>query len=183
MLPKSYLQSFAANVVKRSGINRATVEAVLPHVFDEIRFQLTEGTLCVPIESFGTFAVIAKPERTRRYTYKGADEVRTYPPTMCLKFKPTHSFKQEIAAQQFNPTRQSFTRHRDDRPIRKRRNMRYNKRRDIFIEYEPGSPTVNHVVDNFERIEKKPTKWQLRKMTKNQNGSSADSQREPINNP
>lgn len=172
MLPKSYLQSFAANVVKRSGINLPTVMAVLPHVFDEIRFQLTEGTLCVPIESFGTFAVIAKPERQRRYTYKGVDEVRTYPPTMCLKFKPTHSFKQEIAAQQFNPTRQSFFRHRDDRPIRKRRHMRYNKRRDIYIEYEPGSATVNHVVDNFERIEKKPTKWKLRKMMREQNDGS-----------
>ena len=41
MLPKSYLQSFAANVVKRSGINLPTVMAVLPHVFDEIRYILT----------------------------------------------------------------------------------------------------------------------------------------------
>ena len=154
MTPKTYLQKFAANVVKRSGICKATVEAVLPHVFDEIRYQMTEGTLCVPIESFGTFAVIAIPERRRLYTYKGANEIHTLPATLRLKFNPTNNFKQEIANQQFNPTRQSFTRHPDDRPVRKRRNMRYNKRNTIYIGNAIDPLTASHrVVDAYEHID------------------------------
>ena len=176
MLPKSYLQSFAANVVKRSGINLPTVMAVLPHVFDEIRFQLTEGTLCVPIESFGTFSVIKVPERQRLYSYKlETPELHTLPATMRLKFRPTRSFKEEIAAQQYDPTRQSFTRHRDDRPIRKRRNMRYNKRHNITIEHVPEHLGVPQAVDAYEHIdlaakreEQKQRRIERRKLWKQQ---------------
>ena len=49
MIPSKYMKIIAGNIVRRSGIARPTVEALLPHVFDEIRWQLTEGTLCVPI--------------------------------------------------------------------------------------------------------------------------------------
>lgn len=176
MLPSQYLKTFAAAVSKRSGICIATVEAVLPHVFDEIRYQLTEGTLCVPIESFGTFAVINIPERQRLYSYKrDTPEVRTLPPTVRLKFKPTASFKREIDTQQYDPTRRSFTRHYDDHPIRKRRNMRYNKRRDIYTQQVPGQPVGNaHVIDNYERIERKPTKWQLHRQAKEQEAKGND---------
>lgn len=134
MLPKTYLSQFAANVVKRSGVCKATVEAVLPAVFDEIRYQLTEGTLCVPIESFGTFAVVEVPERTRRYTYKGADEMRTLPATLRLKFAPTRNLRREVDAQQFDPSRKSFSRHPKDPKIRKRCNMRYNRRSEVYVQ-------------------------------------------------
>lgn len=140
MLPKEYITKFAAAVVKRSGIARPTVEAVLPHIFDEIRYQLTEGKYpCVPIEGFGTFAVIDIPERTRRYTYKGANELRTLPAKKKLKFAPTRNMKREIAAGRFDPTRKSFSRHPDDPKIRKRADMRYNKRSDVYLEHVPDN--------------------------------------------
>lgn len=151
MLPKSYLQSFAANVSKRSGISRATVEVVLPHVFDEIRHQLTEGTLCVPIESFGTFAVVEYPERKRRYTYKGVDEIRTLPAQLKLKFAPTRNMRREIDAQHFDPERRSFQRHPDDPAIRKRRNMKYNKRSEVYFQ-AVGKNESPHFVSAYETL-------------------------------
>ena len=138
MLPKEYLTKFAAAVVKRSGIARPTVEAVLPHVFDEIRYQLTEGQYpCVPVEGFGTFAVIDMPERKRRYTYKGKNEIHVLPAKKKLKFTPTCNMKREVAAQRFDPTRRSFWHHPQDPKIRKRADMKYNKRREVFLEHMP----------------------------------------------
>lgn len=133
MRPHEYKKHFIAAVVKRSGICRATVEQVLPAVFDEIRHQLSEGALCVPIESFGTFAVVDIPERTRHYTYKGADELRTLPPTQRLKFAPTKNMRREIQEHRFDPSRQSFSRHPDDPPIRKRKDLRYNTRKELYV--------------------------------------------------
>ena len=137
MLPKTYLSKFAANVVKRSGVCKATVEAVLPAIFDEIRYQLTEGTLCVPVEGFGTFAVVDIPERQRRYTYGGKNEIRTLPPKKRLKFAPTRNLSREVAAGKFDPSRKSFSRHPKDPPIRKRCNLRYNPRNKVFVEIVP----------------------------------------------
>ena len=134
MYPKQYLQKFAAAVVRRSGIARPTVEAVLPHIFDEIRYILTEGDQCVPVEGFGTFAVIEKPERTRRYTYKGKNEVHTLPAKKVLKFTPTKNMKREVDAGRFDPTRKSFWHHPEDPKIRKRCQMQYNSRKDVYIE-------------------------------------------------
>ena len=135
MLPKTYLQKFAAAIVKRSGIARPTVEAVLPHVFDEIRYQLCEGqNPCVPIESFGTFAIVDIPARERKYTYKGKNEIHRLPATKRLKFKPTSNMKREIDAGKFDPSRKSFSRHPDDPKIRKRAAMKYNPRKDVYIE-------------------------------------------------
>lgn len=134
MLPKTYLQKLAANIVKRSGIARPTVEALLPHVFDEIRYQLTEGEYpCVPIEGFGTFAVTDVPERTRRYTYNGANELRHLPAGKKIKFAPTCNLKREVNNGKFDPTRRAFTHHPDDPKIRKRADMRYNKRKQVFL--------------------------------------------------
>lgn len=125
MLPKEYLQRFAANVVKRCGICQATVEQVLPAVFDEIRYQLTESNHpCVPIDSFGTFAVIDVPERKYHYTYK-CDEIRTLPATRRLKFRPAYNFRKELESGQFDSTRKSFRRHPKDPIIRKRKDMKY----------------------------------------------------------
>lgn len=137
MQPKQYLQKFAADIVKRSGIARPTVEALLPHVFDEIRYILTEGNQCVPIEGFGTFAVIDKPERRRRYTYKGKNEVHVLPAKKVLKFAPTKNMKREIDAGKFDPTRKSFWHHPQDPKIRKRADMRYNKRSEVYLEHIP----------------------------------------------
>lgn len=146
MLPKQYLQKFAAAVVKRSGISRPTVEAVLPHIFDEIRYQMTEGNLCVPIEGFGTFAVIDIPERKRRYTYKGANEIHTLPARKKLKFTPTCNMKREVNAQRFDPTRRSFWHNPQDPKIRKRADMRYNKRSEVYLEQVPDTVgTGSHV--------------------------------------
>lgn len=135
MYPKQYLTKFAAAVVKRSGISRPTVEAVLPHVFDEIRAILTEGNQCVPVEGFGTFAVIEKPERTRRYTYKGKNEIHVLPAKKVIKFTPTKNMKREVDAGKFDPTRRSFWHHPQDPKIRKRCDMQYNKRNQVYLEH------------------------------------------------
>lgn len=97
MRPGNYKEHFIAAVVRRSGICRATVEQVLPAVMDEVRFQLTEGFRFVPIESFGTFAVVDIPERQYHYTYKG-DRIVTVPPKKRLKFLPTRNLRNEIDA-------------------------------------------------------------------------------------
>lgn len=122
MYPQQNLKKFAAAVVKRSGICQATVEAVLPAVFDEIRCQLSEGKRsCVAIDSFGVFYVMDVPERQRRYTYKGNDELRTYPPDRRLKFRPARNMKRELQSGQFDPSRKSFSRHPKDPILRKRK--------------------------------------------------------------
>jgi nucleoid DNA-binding protein len=126
MEPKTFLNKFTAGVVRRSGICKATCLAVIPAVFDEMRYLLCEEKYpCIPIESFGTFAVIDIPERERRYTYKGANEIHVLPAVKRLKFAPTKNMQREIEGCHFDPTRHSFTKHPDDRPIRKRKNMRY----------------------------------------------------------
>jgi len=134
MLPNQYLKTFISAVVERSGICRPTVEAVLPAVFDEIRYQLTEGTLCVPIESFGTFAVVEIPERQRHYTYGGVDEMRTLPAKLKIKFSPSRNFKREVDDEQFDSSRKSFRRHPDDPAIRMRSQMLYNKRSQVYLQ-------------------------------------------------
>lgn len=133
MTPKKYFQKFVAAVVERSGICRPTVEAVLPAVFDQIRYELSEGTLCVPIEGFGTFAVIDIPERQRRYTYNGADEIRTLPPKKQLKFAPTRNLRRDVENGRFDPTRKSFSRHPKDPPARGRSHLKYNPRKKIYV--------------------------------------------------
>lgn len=139
MTPKKYFNKIVTAVVERSGVCRPTVEAVLPHVFDEIRYQLTQGDLCVCIESFGTFAVIDIPERERHYTYGGRDEMRKYPPKKRLKFAPTRNLRKEVAAGQYDPTRKAFSRHPKDPAIRARAHMAYNPRKTIYIG-QPQNP-------------------------------------------
>ena len=126
MLPKHYLKKFAAAVSERTGISRATLEVAIPAVFDEIRYQLCEGKYphC-PIDSFGTFAVVDIPERERLYTYKGANEMRTYPPVKRLKFAPTQHMKKEIEQGKFDPSRTAFTHHPEDGLLRRRSKMVY----------------------------------------------------------
>ena len=125
MLPQKYFKKFAAAVVQRSGISRPTVEAVLPHVFDEIRHILTEGNKCVPIEGFGTFAVIDRPEHDYLYNRNNANRICKVPAKRVIKFTPTKNLKREVDAGQFDPTRRAFTRHPEDPVIRNRRDMRY----------------------------------------------------------
>ena len=130
MMPKQVLQKFAADVTKRCGICQATVEQVLPAVFDEIRCRLVEGRYpCIPIDSFGTFAVINVPEREYMYHYKGIRELRTLPPAKRLKFAMARNMKRELQEGRFDPTRKSFSRHPDDPIIRRRRELRYQKPR------------------------------------------------------
>lgn len=126
MLPSLYFKKFVADVVKRSGIARPTVEALLPHVFDEIRFRLCEGkTPSIQIESFGTIAVTDKPEHEYLYNYKGANQVKTVPAKKVIKFAPARNLKREIAAGKFDPTRRSFVHNPADPPLRKRHHMGY----------------------------------------------------------
>lgn len=138
--PKDYKQHFISQVVKRSGIARATVEQVLPAVFDELRYQLSEGARCVPIESFGTFAVVDIPERTYHYTYGGRDEDRTIAPTQRLKFAPTKNMREEILTHTFNPSRRSFTHNPKDPPIRTRKDLVYDNTRKVFYREPVASP-------------------------------------------
>lgn len=129
MLPKEFLQRLAADVSKRSGICQATVEQVLPALFDEIRYRLVQGKYpCIPIDSFGTFAVIDVPEREYHYTYNGADEWRTLPATKRLKFNAAYNLKRELDQGEFDPTRRSFRRHPQDPILRRRKQMKYCKR-------------------------------------------------------
>jgi Skp family chaperone for outer membrane proteins len=43
------------------------------------------------------------------------------------------------AAQGFDPTRRSFWHHPQDPKIRKRADMKYNKRREVFLEHVPDA--------------------------------------------
>ena len=130
MRPKQFLSRFAAGVVKRSGICQATVEAVLPAVFDEIRYQLIEGQYpCIPIDSFGTFAVVDIPEREYTSTYKGEKRLVHLEPVRRLKFRPSYNMKRELEQGRYDPTRRSFSRHPDDPIIRKRKDMKYQPNR------------------------------------------------------
>ena len=118
MLPKKYLRKFAAAVVKRSGICQATVEQVLPAIFDEIRYQLCEGQYpCVPIESFGTFAVITKPEREYPYNHKGVKKIVHLPAKKVLKFAPTKNLQREVDAGQYDPSRSAFSHRANSRTL------------------------------------------------------------------
>lgn len=132
MMPSLYFKKLVADIVKRSGIARPTVEALLPHVFDEIRYRLTEGkTPSFQIESFGTIAVTDKPEHDYHYTYKGANRVSHVPAQKVIKFAPARNLKREIAAGKFDPSRRSFVHHPADPTLRKRQNMKYQKGRPI----------------------------------------------------
>lgn len=118
-------------IVRASGIARPTVEQVLPHAFDYIRRELVEGDKqCVAIESFGTFAIKEIPEREFHYTYKGKSEIKHLPAKRVIKFSPTRNFRLEVERGQFDPSRQSFTRHPDDPNIRLRAKFKYNKNQD-----------------------------------------------------
>jgi nucleoid DNA-binding protein len=137
MIPKSYLTKLASAVSKRSGICQATVEQVLPALFDEIRYQLCEGPWpCVPIESFGTFAITEKPER--QYKVRGKDEWKTLPPKKFIKFSPTSNFSREMVAGQFDESRRSFSRHPQDPPIRTRAHMQCRKNRTWALQEKKG---------------------------------------------
>lgn len=132
MLPSAFFKKFVSRIVKRSGIARPTVEALLPHVFDEIRYMLTEGkSPGVSIESFGTIAVTDKPEHDYHYTYKGANRVSHVPAQKVIKFAPARNLKREVAAGKFDPTRRSFVHHPADPTLRKRNHMGYQKGRPI----------------------------------------------------
>lgn len=132
MMPSLYFKKLVADIVKRSGIARPTVEALLPHVFDEIRYRLCEGkTPGVSIESFGTIAVIDKPAHQYHSNYKGVQKVCDVPAKKVIKFRPTRNLKREIAAGQFDPTRRSFVHHPADPPMAKRNHMGYQKGRPI----------------------------------------------------
>lgn len=144
MLSSAFLKKFAADVVKRSGLSRSTVEALLPHVFDEIRFRLCEAKYpCVPIEGFGTFAVIDKPEHQYHSNYKGVQKVVDIPAKKVIKFAPTRNLRLEVNAQKFDPERRSFYRHPNDPAIRKRQHMQYQKGRPIN-----AKPILKSTTDN-----------------------------------
>jgi len=120
-------------VVKRSGISRITVELVTRAVFDEIRYQLTEGSECVAIDSFGSFGLVHVPERQRHYRYKDIDEIRTLPPTIRLRFKPSKNLMREVLERRFDPTRESLVRHPDDPKIKTTKSFKYNKRKEVHV--------------------------------------------------
>ena len=127
MQPHKYFQKFAAAIVKRSGICKATVEAVLPAVFDEMRDQLTEGTQCIPIEGFGTFAVIDRPEHEFLYHRGDIQEIKTVPAQKKIKFAPTRNLTNEVNRGQYDDARRSFVHMPGDPLLRKRKDMRYRK--------------------------------------------------------
>lgn len=125
MQPYKYYQRFVAAIVQRSGLSRPTVEAVLPHVFDEIRYQLTEGSLCVPIESFGTFHVKDVPEHEYLYNRNNANRICIVPAKRQIKFVPTRNLRTEMEQGRYDPTRKSFVHHPKDPRISKRNDLRY----------------------------------------------------------
>jgi nucleoid DNA-binding protein len=125
MQPHKYFQKFAAAIVQRSGIARPTVEAVLPHVFDEIRYQLTEGSLCVPIEGFGTLYVKDVPEHEYLYNRNNANRICTVPEKKQIKFAPARNLTDEMNAGKFDAMRRSFVHMPGDPLLRKRNDLRY----------------------------------------------------------
>lgn len=125
MLPHKYFQKFVAAVVKRSGISRPTVEVVLPAVIDEIRYQLTEGSLCVPIEGFGTLYVKDVPEHEYLYNRNNANRICNVPAKKVIKFAPARNLTNEMNAGRFDPTRRSFVRMPGDPMVRKRHDLKY----------------------------------------------------------
>lgn len=129
MAPYDYKKHFIAAVVKRSGICRASVEQVLPAVFDEIRYQLSEGARCVAIESFGTFAIQVLPERTRTALVDGRRVAKKLPPKEKLKFGAARCLRNDVEAHCFDPTRRAFTHHPKDPKLRLRGDFKYNRRR------------------------------------------------------
>lgn len=130
MQPHKYFQKFAAAIVKRSGLSRPTVEALLPHVFDEIRYQLTEGSLCVPVESFGTFTIKDVPEHEFLYHRGEKREIKTVKAKRVLKFAPTRNLRLEVEGRKYDPERKSFIHHPADPRISKRHDLRYRKQKD-----------------------------------------------------
>ena len=129
MMPKENCNRFVSAVVKRSGICKATVEQVLPAIFDEIRYQLVEGKYpCVPIDSFGTFATKEMPRRQYHNTRGGKNELRILEPKKIIRFVAAHNFLCELQRGEFDPTRRAFTRHPDDPIIRRRKSIKYKPR-------------------------------------------------------
>lgn len=120
-----FYQKFAADIVRRSGIARPTVEALLPHVFDEIRYQLTEGSLCVPIEGFGTFHVKDVPEHEFLYHRGEKREIKTVKAKKVVKFAPTRNLRQEAEAGKFDANRRSFIHYPQDPRVSWRTDLRY----------------------------------------------------------
>lgn len=125
MRPNKYLQRLVAAVVKESGICRETVEQVVPAVLDAIRRELVEGEWrCVPIESFGTFAVVEMPEREYHSTYKG-DKIIRLPAKKKLRFRPSTNMIREIELGVYDTSRVSFKHHPKDPYLRKKSQMQY----------------------------------------------------------
>lgn len=148
MFPQKYFQKFAAAIVKRSGIARQTVEALLPHVFDEIRYQLAEGKGCVPIEGFGTFAIKDVPEHEFLYHRGEVREIHTVPAKKVIKFAPTRNMTDEVNRGQYDAARRSFVRMPGDPMLRKRHDLRYRKVKDYNQgEGSWGSPIYRKMED------------------------------------
>ena len=122
-----FYQKFAADIVRRSGISRPTVEALLPHVFDEIRYILTEGNGDIAIEGFGTFYVKDVPEHEYLYNRNNANRICTVPAKKQIKFAPARNLTDEMNAGKFDTNRHSFTRMPGDPLLRHRSDMRYKK--------------------------------------------------------
>lgn len=125
MFPHKYFQRFAAAIVKRSGLSRPTVEALLPAVFDEIRYILTEGDGCVPIEGFGTLYVKDVPEHEYLYNRNNANRICTVPAKKQIKFAPARNLTDEMNAGKFDAMRRSFVHMPGDPLLRKRNDLRY----------------------------------------------------------
>ena len=145
-MTNKYAKSLVSNIVKRSGICTATVERVLPAVFDEIRHQLVEGPGVVCIESFGTLAVIDIPERQYHYTYKGRDELKTVAPTKRIKFAPARSFRREVDAGQFDTRRESFKHFPSDPPLRGKSRLKYQKNEKGFHRSGPSRDVDGNLI-------------------------------------
>lgn len=140
MTPKENCKRFVSAVSKRSGICKATVEQVLPAIFDEIRYQLVEGKIPhVPIDSFGTFAIKEMPRRQYHDTRGGKDKLRILEPKKIIKFAPAHNLAKEVERGVFDPTRKAFTRHPDDPIIRRRKDFKY---KPLTGEIPKGQVTV-----------------------------------------
>lgn len=149
-----YFQKFVAAIVKRSGIARPTVEALLPHVFDEMRQRLAESDdPCVPIESFGIFAAIERPEHEYLHNRDGRHEVKTVPARRQLKFRPAKNLRCEVEQRQYDPTRRSFTHHPGDPTLATRHDLRYrseNYDRSTGLPSRPIYKKVKAAIDREE---------------------------------
>lgn len=106
-------QHFVEAVMEQSGVDRATIEHVVPVVFDVIRQQLCQGER-VRIANFGVFFPLKLKERTVINNTGHTPRTHVLPAEWRPRFRPADTFTAELRARLYDADRTSF--HRTGEP-------------------------------------------------------------------